>query len=429
MTIFQTTLGREPWPPPDEIEDLYYKSEVTNCSVSWLYLQYFAPNGSYVIGEPSRVDPSKRNRPFDMLQKIESLENDTPFQREALMCSNPARGAFLAVLAENKKHPQDPYGRVARLLCRPRFYRQTVLAMVSWPERSVQGLRDLGERQDIPENLFDTAHFSAQFRYPVDSCSTHGGVPTATWPLGTWNSDLDWVSSEPTFVTVMSFGQHPHKPLEEYLDVQNLRTGYEAAYKLLFARAMSRTLQTSAFETHTLSSGQMEYATEAVQVVPAFAYLVEVLLVINATIAASLAYIISRRIDKLPYEPGSIAALMSISADDVGILSTFKDLDKVDEKSLKKALEHRRFQLAQDRGRVFLTCDATANSQPAQTAHGSEFIEGVHPTEFRTLSISVFLVLQLSALIIFSRLYIQSAPAGTQSFLRTTYVRLSLFGC
>jgi hypothetical protein len=134
----------EPWPPPDEIEDLYYKSEVTNCSVSWLYLQYFAPNGSYVIGEPSRVDPSKRNRPFDMLQKIESLENDTPFQREALMCSNPARGAFLAVLAENKQHPQDPYGRVARLLCRPRFYRQTVLAMISWPERSVQGLRDLG---------------------------------------------------------------------------------------------------------------------------------------------------------------------------------------------------------------------------------------------------------------------------------------------
>jgi hypothetical protein len=116
----------------------------------------------------------------------------------------------------------------------------------------------------------------------------------------------------------------------------------------MFASAMKEVLNTVAFNSSDIITGQTRASTEAILLEPVFVYIVEGLLGAVSLATGVLLYILILRSKGLRFNPSTIAAVMSLVSDDERLVSDFQDLDCCTADRLKSVISHRRYKLIND---------------------------------------------------------------------------------
>ncbi|KAJ9659540.1 hypothetical protein H2201_007289 [Coniosporium apollinis] len=299
------------------------------------------------------------------------------------------------------------------LWCEPTYYQQEVNATVSLPLKSIREIIPLGPKLPVPADVFNATEFEWAMSSGQQRSRTRGEFPANTWPearsrLQDMGLDLMYLPKMASFAVAAE-----KRPPADYLDPEVLRSSYQAAYRLLFSRQMVEVLGRE-FDPATVSWGKRAYETEAVVVVPVFAYAVEGLLAAVAFFAGLLLFLSITKPRKLDSNPGNLASLMSLVADSKTLLEDFKNLDKKSSKELEEELRDKTYSLSingeqdgafrlQNKDDSPLTTPPAASLQPLMISAKP----GVRPTEFRVLSGLAFVALQLALLISFAGIYIK----------------------
>lgn len=265
-------------------------------------------------------------------------------------CFAGLNGTFLSMFVRNRSRPEDSPNNVTIIACKPHYYMQEVEATVDANSRRPNQIIPLGPEQPVPADMFNTTVFeetiSAGGR--LDLMDRIDDIPNTDMPrylesvrdrdltpVETWGLDRDLHP-----ITAMAL-TYSNRSTEEFLDHQTFGEAYQAAYRLLFARAMADMLLTNFTLTNDVTGTRLE-RFEAVTMQPAFTYAVEILLgLASVSMVALLFYAVFRPSDrKLSDDPGmfqpstsicadisgSTASVMSMTADNVPLLFRFKSL-------------------------------------------------------------------------------------------------------
>lgn len=136
-------------------------------------------------------------------------------------------------------------------------------------------------------------------------------------------------------------------PFDDYLAPDVLDESYQSAYRLLFARQMVNVLSSTP-DPESTSMGFRQYTTQAIVVIPRFAYAVEAFLGAVAIFASVLLFFSLSRDSNLLSDPAALSALMSITPSDTTLLNMLGLLDRVNAKSLHDAVGDCRFALQKE---------------------------------------------------------------------------------
>jgi hypothetical protein len=221
------------------------------------------------------------------------------------------------------------------LFCKTFYYQQLVDATISLSTKQVLAAVATSAKQSLPEDLFNIPLFE-QERLNIDLTREVGYVSQGLYPqdanlmyptsmLPEQANNLRIVSPNPTAPHQMSglaIAAY-RKPLHDYLDAETLRLSYQAAYRLLFCRQMAQILGTE-LDIATNGVGQLSYHTEAVQVVPEFAYIVLSILGVVVCLCVILWFLTRRQCQSLTRDPGSIRALMDLVKSSPDLISHFR---------------------------------------------------------------------------------------------------------
>ncbi|KAK5011214.1 hypothetical protein LTR28_004838 [Elasticomyces elasticus] len=196
-------------------------------------------------------------------------------------CPVNASHTFLASITRNKKQEKDPAKVPTVIFCTPEYYAQKVYATVARNKLAVISVIPAEDARPVPREMFNSTNLDWQMNSAVQSALIRGEVPISRWPdqherLSSLDISLNVNGALLPTMVGMAIGADP-RPLEEYLDHTLLGASYEAAYRLLFARAMTDIL-VSNWGHYELVPGQRQYQTQTIVVIPVFAYLVEGLL-------------------------------------------------------------------------------------------------------------------------------------------------------
>jgi hypothetical protein len=134
------------------------------------------------------------------------------------------------------------------------------------------------------------------------------------------------------------------RPFDDYLDKTVFEESYQAAYRLLFSRHMVDVLSPS-MDGSTIMTGQQQYTSEAIILVPAFTYVVSAFLAVTTSLAAGLLCISHLRPLKLHSDAATISSIMSLVVDDPRILPEFNSSDKASNQELEEYMNDVRFEL------------------------------------------------------------------------------------
>jgi hypothetical protein len=229
--------------------------------------------------------------------------------------------------------------------------------------------------------------------------SGRGNFPENAWPdqkTHFTNTNLD-MSYLPKMVP-FSFAALRKSDLEDYLDPETLAESYQAAYRLLFVAQMAQILRPDLGNTATSHVGQSTYHTQALVIVPGFAYAVEALLVLALLFNLSIIYFSLTRTCTLQSDPTSIASHMSATADDSRLLTLLGGLDDTSAADLYNALRGSKIELQS----VPVTDLQEVNIEQTKLS------KGVQSPELRWYSGVVFLAVQLVSIAVFSYLFHQA---------------------
>ncbi|KAE9980732.1 hypothetical protein BLS_007704 [Venturia inaequalis] len=233
---------------------------------------------------------------------------------------------------------------VTTLFCRSTYHVQQVEATVGLPNHEVLDHRPTGAKQALPTEVFNTSTFEASMNMGHERFRVRTDFPTTNWPSQTAflaNSRLDLRQLSTMAPYAIGASQ---LPLEDYLDPKKLADSYQSAYRLLFARQLVDVLSQEG-DPNTKSRGRWSYRTQAVILVPAFTYIVETLLSVSILFAIVIMYYSTTRVSRLQTDPATLAAVMSLAADDPALLGKFKPMDQANEKELELCVRNRRFRL------------------------------------------------------------------------------------
>lgn len=297
------------------------------------------------------------------------------------------------------------------LFCKPDYYQQLVNATISLPARAVLDVKTLGEKQALPNDLFNVSAFEWAMSSGQTQSRTRGDFPTNGFPdqksrLEAMPLNLAYIPKMAPFAIATD-----QQPLENYLDPERLRLSYESAYRLLFARELSDILDRS-LNTTTKDQGERVYETQAVVVLPGFAYAATILLVLIAILGTGLLVITICRPNNLRCDPATIASLMDLVAADKAVIQGFGHLDGCSTEELSKSLGKLTFQLqATSESTSILrmedshvTCAIEDDISSASTHEAL----GVRPTEMKVLIGRLFLALQIAAATTFLVLFVKA---------------------
>jgi hypothetical protein len=390
-----------------------YWGENSRCNVTGDIAVMF-PTGNQVVGQPDEDLGANGTiaKPFDIFFKI-----DDEKQRTCVF-----DGSFYAAFAQNKFNENDPPGNVTRIVCRQRYYVQNVTATVDWPQRTVQAVIDSEPQQEISWlPWLDLESFAYGFKdnYLMDSPDDQlprNGLPATDWPDGTEHllyRDIKVKTNNTVqFVPNLAIAALD-LPNANYLDPEALQETFLAAYRILYGRAVSDIQQYSPFQATQSTDGYLTYQTQALQIVPAIAYLVEGLLFFNFLIAIILFFLLRRRNRNLRFDPTTLAAMMSLSADNPTFLVRLKDLDVATEKELTHTIQNETFALLIAERQSGFTTSAPVGTPP-QTQQNPTIrnVKNVKPKTLSFWSLSIFLTFQLGALIVLAVLNSLSIPYG-----------------
>ncbi|KAF2140309.1 uncharacterized protein K452DRAFT_299670 [Aplosporella prunicola CBS 121167] len=298
------------------------------------------------------------------------------------------------------------------LYCEPTYYQQDVNATVSLPRKAVMNITTLGPKTPLPEDMFNATNFEWGMNSAEQRFANRGDYPTSGWAdmrarLNNIDVDTNYLPKMASFAIAAL-----QRPAADYLDPEVLRASYEAAYRLLFSRQLVDVLSTK-LEEGTATTGQRQYRSQSVIVVPAFAYLTEGLLGGVILFTAGLIYLSVAKQRKLNSDPADISSLISLVADSPEFLDDMKRFDRTSTKYLNKSLQGRVYMLGQaDEGsgfrleRLDKSVIECPGSEPAsQDPEDGLKIDGIRPRELRLWTGSFLLSFFSAMLVTFAVLY------------------------
>ncbi|KAK4621941.1 hypothetical protein CLAFUW4_06852 [Fulvia fulva] len=307
------------------------------------------------------------------------------------------------------------------MFCTPTYYQQSVNATIELPSNAVLGVQATGEKLPLPKDLFNSSTFewamnSGMARFPVRGDFPESGFPDQKSQLIDSRLNLEYIPRMAPFAVAAH-----QAPMESYLDPDTLRLSYQAAYRLLFARQLSDVL-VNQLHADTTGDGNRMYQTQAVVVVPVFAYIATALLSIILVLTFVMVWSAPRRTNHLCADPASIGALMDLTGSGDDTLSIFREVHNDSTKDLNKALRHRVFSLNAKSYRLELVADY-GSVQSVTRATASQPVRGVRPTEMK-LGIGItFLAIQVASFITFMVLFCRAKDYGLPLPSQSTFVR------
>jgi hypothetical protein len=236
---------------------------------------------------------------------------------------------------------------VTTLYCRSSYYTQKVRATIQMPDRNVIRIEPQAVAQPLPGSLFNTSAFESSMSQGQDRARTE--FPSLDWP-----DQTSYLEDTELFLGFMSkmapFAIGSTKlQMNEYLTKDNLEGSYRRAYQLLFSRQLADVLL-PVMDESTATSGTVSIKTQAIIIVPTFAYIAEGLLGAACLFAAAILYLSARRPTKLKSDPATLAALMSLAADSPALLEVLRQHDTSTTEELNDALRAMSFKLGANSG-------------------------------------------------------------------------------
>jgi hypothetical protein len=246
-------------------------------------------------------------------------------------CPKNASNVFFVALRKNRLSADDPPPPVTGLFCETAYHQQEVLATVRRADGKIMQTVNLGSRAVIPSELFNTSTFEEQISNARQFNKVRGALPTTAWPdqrPQLANLPITVLGSFPEMLTIfgLAVGAYPRN-FEDYMDAETLASSFQAAHRLLFARAMVDVLAADYEDSETMN-GTRVYETEAVRIVQHFAYAVEAVLGIVTLMALTLLAVTWFDVVNLRTDPDSLSALMLLVKGQPGILEHFSPHDQ-----------------------------------------------------------------------------------------------------
>jgi hypothetical protein len=246
-------------------------------------------------------------------------------------CPEEAYNVFMVALRRNRKSANDPRANMTRLFCETAYHQKAVEATVRRVGGSVLGSTDIGSKTQLPSTIFNTSIFQAQISNARQTNGVRGALPSLYWPdqrpqLQNLPISLSGTYTEMTNIFGLAIGAFP-RDFKDYMDPAVLSTAFQAAHRLLFARAMVDVLD-SGYEVTETTNGTRTYHTEAVRIVSRFAYAVEGVLGLIIFMAAMLIAVTWCDKINLRADPDSLSALMLLVKGQPGILDQFSHHDQ-----------------------------------------------------------------------------------------------------
>ncbi|OAL49498.1 hypothetical protein IQ07DRAFT_568465 [Pyrenochaeta sp. DS3sAY3a] len=347
--------------------------------------------------------------------------------------STACNSTMLASFVRNWSNDTDAVNNITGISCRPYYYEQDVEATVDAATKAPREVVYLGEKRSLSEGLFNSSIFEETL-YTGFRRSQHRGdsfVGRGMPGYLEYFAKLDRFghyqgegSSElpPMFAMAVATSQHP---FEDFLDAQVLKDAFAFTYRILFVRAMVDILDTN-FSTSTHEvSGKRSEQTEAVVLNPVFTYLVESLLAIISISAIVLLYISSIKsrshtLAGLRDDPGSLATVMSMAADNTSLLADFEELDCCAKDYLKQQVANEVYRLESDDQQTRITKVSQPIVQHQRLLESSRMnfkaelktVKPSRPTEFRWFTGIPFTMLFVVLAVLLAILFVKSRPHG-----------------
>ncbi|KAK4501567.1 hypothetical protein PRZ48_007376 [Zasmidium cellare] len=310
------------------------------------------------------------------------------------------------------------------LFCEPRYYRQKVHnASISLPSKAVIGVGAVDDKEELPPDMVNITAFEWQMSAGTGP-NARIDFPTSNFPdqkayLVDMPLNLAYIPKMAPYAIAAT-----QLPLESYLDHETLRLSYQAAYRLLFSRLLTGILG-SRLDTSSDQLARRSYITQAVVVIPGFAYAATVILAIISILGIGLFATMARRPNKLTADVATISSLMKLSAYDSTLAKAFSPLHTASSAEIDQALQDVRFCLdVNTRGKGPMLRIRNSEDEPGaeetplngtnlsqagddDKKHESE-TRGVRPIEMKLSIGAIFLSLQIAAMITFAVLYFKA---------------------
>ncbi|KAM0699157.1 hypothetical protein Q7P36_001203 [Cladosporium allicinum] len=263
-------------------------------------------------------------------------------------CPKNVSNIFFVALRRNRQSVADPPPPITGLFCETAYHQQDFLATVRRADGKIMDKVELGPRTVMPSELFNTSTFEEQISNARQLAKVRGALPTTDWPdqrPQLANLSITMAGSLPEMSNIfgLAVGAYPRN-LEDYMDAETLASSFQAAYRLLFARAMVDVLAAD-YEDSERMNGTRVYQTEAVRVVERFAYAVEAVLGTVALMAFILMAVTWFDTVNLRTDPDSLSALMLLVKGQPSILEHFSQHDQSSWALLQSATSRSTFAL------------------------------------------------------------------------------------
>ncbi|KAJ4990053.1 hypothetical protein SVAN01_04516 [Stagonosporopsis vannaccii] len=310
-----------------------------------------------------------------------------------------------------RNNATDPFKNVTAIACKPFYYKRQVEADVDAKTKTPIETRLLGPKVSLPEHMFNNhtfsstlfpgsvrARFNPALYGPINRVENR--LPDTQAPQYISNLRLSELTrpdnysptGEPSPLTAMALLTSA-RGMDEFLDSRILAEAHEKALRLLFVLKMNTILKPNISSSAIDTSGRWTQNLEAVVLEPAFTYTVEVLLALVSLSIGALAFLTTVRMrnTRLCDDPGSIATIMSLVADNTSVLHTFATLDCCTESAMAQVLGSCKFKFS-DSGFTCVVPETTLTHQQSiedavvknnSTAKAPTNDAPIRPSEFR----------------------------------------------
>lgn len=269
-------------------------------------------------------------------------------------CPEGVNHAFMIAFARSRKTLEDPPQKATRLFCQPFYYVQEVNATVDGRTRRPLKVNTNRPKIELPANIWNATLFEYSMNGGSQNLQPRGDMPTQTWPNQLESLSKMQISLANTAEIIpnmvgFAIGASNHT-LSELIDPEILRTSFEKAYRIVLARSMVEILDQT-FSSMKETPGQISIVTEAITMVPLFVYIVQGLLGFISICAILLLYISNKRRWAIHSDPATISSVMSLVADNTGLLQNFSLLNCLTAGVFEKSLKEKNFSLVYDEHR------------------------------------------------------------------------------
>jgi hypothetical protein len=345
-------------------------------------------------------------------------------------CPKEAINVFFVVLRKNRNSKDDPPANMTRLFCETVYHQQNVSATIRRSDGGVLEVAETAPRTLLAPGIFNTSVFQEQISNARQILGVRGALPSSEWPdqrpqLSKLPVTISGSTREMSNIFGLAVGAYP-KDIEDYMDPQVLTTALGAAHRLLFARAMVDVLATSYEETETFN-GKKIYVTEAVRILPKFAYAVEAVLGVVILMAATLIAVTWCDAINLHTDPDSLSALMLLVNGQTGLLDQFSPHDQSSWALLKAETSGSTYELEQPYdthgGTLKLQTSPALNGRSKKPQVGKDEPDFAYPIEFSMVTGSIFVLALLVVLAGISYLYQANQNQGLALPTQNRFVR------